>query len=163
MKEIMRNRKLVKVIKAGFAALFCGLIFAACANANGLHNQQAAEVTFEFINFPESVDGEYAIPGHFSGSGTSWEVGIDSTMIKMTAGNGVSDPVKVSNANIQFSLVKTGDSAWNRSWYQPGILEGNGSDSGVMRNFYIDGLNLSAGQITVVLDGSVSPVTPIEK
>ncbi len=159
----MKNTKYKNLFKFFFAALISIVLFAACADANGLHNQQAAEVTFEFINFPESVDGDYAIPGHYSGSGTSWEVGIENVMIKMTAGNGVSDPVMVSNANIQFSLVKAGDTAWNRSWYQPGILEGNGSDSGVMRNFYIDGLNLSAGQITVIVDGSVSPVTPIEK
>lgn len=122
-----------------------------CADVNGLHNQEAAMVTFVFKNFPETVDGEYAIPGNFN----NWD-NTQST-IKLTAGNGSSTPIVISVSNIQFSLVKVND--WTRSWYP--AVAGNGSDAGTMHNFYIDGLDLSAGEITLVIDGSVSPVFPV--
>lgn len=122
-----------------------------CADVNGLHNQEAAMVTFVFKNFPETVDGEYTIPGNFN----NWD-NTQST-IKLTAGNGSSTPIVISASNIQFSLVKVND--WTRSWYP--AVEGNGSDAGTMHNFYIDGLDLSAGEITLVIDGSVSPVFPV--
>lgn len=122
-----------------------------CADVNGLHNQEAAMVTFVFKNFPETVDGEYSIPGNFN----NWD-NTQST-IKLTAGNGSSTPIVISVSNIQFSLVKVND--WNRVWYP--AVEGNGSDQGQMRNFYIDGLDLSAGEITLVIDGSAAVATPV--
>lgn len=153
----------MKLIKNLIYLFAISLLFASCPNPLGLHNQQAAQVVFVFQNFPESVDGDYSIPGHFSGSGDSWEVGIDETTIKMSKGFGESSPITCSNANIQFSLVKTGDAAWNRAWYQAGVFEGNGADKGKFYNFYIDGINLSAGEIRIILDGSVSPVVPVEE
>lgn len=152
-------KKIIPIFVVFFALFF----FVACPNPLGLHNQQAAQVVFVFQNFPEDVDGDYAIPGHFTGSGNAWEVGIDTTMIKMTKGNGESDPITCSNANIQFSLVKTGDAAWNRGWYKAGVLEGNGADKGKYYNFYIDGINLAAGEIRILVDGSISPVVPVEE
>ena len=122
-----------------------------CADVNGLHNQEAAMVTFVFKNFPETVDGEYTIPGNFN----NWD-NTQST-IKLTAGNGSSTPIVISASNIQFSLVKVND--WNRVWYP--AVEGNGSDAGTMHNFYIDGLDLSAGEITLVIDGSAAVATPV--
>lgn len=144
--------------------IFC-LTFTGCPDANNLHNQMAAKVVVVFQNFPEDVDGEYAVPGHFCGAGDSWEVDVSNTCVKMSKGNGTSDPITCSNANIQFSLVKTGDTAWNRGWYKAGIREGNGVDgsNGKMTNFYIDGLDLSKGEITLIVDGSENPVTPVEK
>ena len=122
-----------------------------CADVNGLHNQEAAMVTFVFKNFPETVDGEYTIPGNFN----NWDN--TKSTIKLTAENGSSTPIVISVSNIQFSLVKVND--WTRSWYP--AVEGNGSDAGTMHNFYIDGLDLSAGEITLVIDGSISPVFPV--
>lgn len=122
-----------------------------CADVNGLHNQEAAMVTFVFKNFPENVDGEYAIPGNFN----NWDH--TQSTIKLTAGNGSSTPIVISVSNIQFSLVPVNE--WTRVWYP--AVEGNGSDQGKMHNFYIDGLDLSAGEITLVIDGSVSPVFPV--
>lgn len=122
-----------------------------CADVNGLHNQEAAMVTFVFKNFPETVDGEYTIHGNFN----NWDN--TKSTIKLTAGNGSSTPIVISVSNIQFSLVKVND--WTRSWYP--AVEGNGSDAGTMHNFYIDGLDLSAGEITLVIDGSISPVFPV--
>lgn len=122
-----------------------------CADVNGLHNQEAAMVTFVFKNFPETVDGEYTIPGNFN----NWDN--TKSTIKLTAGNGSSTPIVISVSNIQFSLVKVKD--WERIWYP--AVEGNGSDAGTMHNFYIDGLDLSAGEITLVIDGSISPVFPV--
>ena len=100
------------------------------------------------------MDGEYTIPGNFN----NWD-NTQST-IKLTAGNGSSTPIVISASNIQFSLVKVND--WNRVWYP--AVEGNGSDpsaAGKMHNFYIDGLDLSAGEITLVIDGSAAVATPV--
>ena len=131
------------------ACLVFGLV--GCADVNGLHNQEAAEVTFVFKNMGEDISGEYSIPGNFN----NWDNTVAT--VKLDGGNGSSTPLVISVSNIQFSLVKVND--WGRSWYP--AVQGNGSDAGTMHNFYIDGLDLSAGEITLVIDGSAAVATPV--
>lgn len=139
-----------------FGLLMAGLIAAlsGCADANGLHNQEAALVTFEFINFPESIDGDYSIPGNFD----SWDNA--TTDVVMSKGSGTSSAIAIGQSNIQFTLVET--DSWDRKWFNVGYA-GNGADgSSGMRNFYIDGLDLSAGELTIVIDASsVTNITPV--
>jgi len=125
-----------------------------CADADGLHNQSALLVTFEFTGFGET-EGTFAIPGNFD----NWDNTTSDITLKKGEGTSVQMPITVSN--IQFSLVPV--NAWNRPWYVKGTLEGNGSDAGEMRNFYIDGLDLNAGEITLVIDGSSGTATPVVK
>ncbi len=129
----------------------CITLLTGCADVNGLHNQMAVDVTFIFKNFPENVSGNYTIPGNFN----NWDN--TKTTITMKNGSGTSVPITIAEKNIQFSLVKTGD--WLRGWYPE--VKGNGSDSGVMRNFYIDDLDLTSGEITLMIDGSKSTATPV--
>ncbi len=132
--------------------IMTSLIFISCADVNGLHNQQAANVTFRFVNFGDDIEGNFAIPGNFD----NWD---NTTVdVSLTKGRGTSVKIPVTESNIQFTLVPTG--SWNRPWYSKGLLEGNGSDSGKMRNFYIDGLDLDSGDITVLIDASSGIAVP---
>ena len=83
----------------------------------------------------------------------------------MKEGNGTSSTITISKANIEFTLIQTGDAGWLRPWYSKGVLEGNGVDRGTAgnpyQNFYIDGLDLNAGEITLVIDGSDVTATPL--
>lgn len=134
------------------------LLISACADANGLHNQTAAKITFVFKNFG-SISGDYTIPGNFN----SWDN--SKSLINMKDGNGQSEPITISNVNIEFTLIQTGDSGWLRPWYSAGVLEGNGVDRGTAgnpyQNFYIDALDLNAGEITLIIDGSDLIATPV--
>jgi len=135
------------------SALIAGIMtLSSCANADGLHNQMAAEVTFEFVNFPESVNGEYAIPGNFN----DWDN--TKTVISMKNGNGTSQALTIAEPNIQFTLVKNGE--WLRAW--DSAVKGNGYDAsqGSYHNFYIDALDLTSGEIVLVIDGSDETAEP---
>ncbi|MCR4733913.1 MAG: hypothetical protein K5829_02765 [Treponema sp.] len=153
----MKNKKLSFKILIVTVILTAGFLLSACADANGLHNQTAAEVTFVFKNFA-SISGDYTIPGNFN----DWDN--SESLVTMEDGNGTSKPITISKTNIEFSLIQTGDSGWLRPWYTAGVLEGNGVDRGTAgnpyQNFYIDGLDLNAGEITLVMDGSNITVTP---
>ncbi len=142
---------MMKKMKSILLLLACTLLLAGCADVNGLHNQMATEVTFVFKNFPDTVSGQYTIPGNFN----NWDN--TQTTITMKKGNGTSEPILIAEKSIQFTLVKTGE--WLRGWYPE--VTGNGSDAGVMRNFYIDNLDLTAGEIVLVIDGSAATATPV--
>ncbi|MBQ4379146.1 MAG: hypothetical protein II821_08140 [Treponema sp.] len=154
----IKNEKLKIVLLLLFAAVCFG--FSSCADAGGLHDQKALMVTFEFTGFGDNISGSYSLPGNFSGNDADgWDnTGSDVTMKK---GEGISNPIAVTCANIQFSLCPTGE--WTRPWYSKGVLEGNGSDAGTMWNFYIDGLDLNAGEVTLLIDASSGVATPVEK
>ena len=64
-------------------------LFLSCANANGLHNQTAADVTFVFKNFAD-ISGDYTIPGNFN----DWDY--SKSLITMKNGNGTSSPITIS-------------------------------------------------------------------
>ena len=152
MKEKIKKALTVLIL------ISAALLISACADANGLHNQTAAKITFVFKNFG-SISGDYTIPGNFN----SWDN--SKSMINMKDGNGQSEPITISNVNIEFTLIQTGDSGWLRPWYSAGVLEGNGVDRGTAgnpyQNFYIDALDLNAGEITLIIDGSDLIATPV--
>ena len=152
MKEKIKKALTVLIL------ISAALLISACADANGLHNQTAAKITFVFKNFG-SISGDYTIPGNFN----SWDN--SKSLINMKDGNGQSEPITISNLNIEFTLIQTGDSGWLRPWYSAGVLEGNGVDRGTAgnpyQNFYIDALDLNAGEITLIIDGSDLIATPV--
>lgn len=136
----------------------CAVLLASCADENGLHNLDTrAKVTFVFENMGESVNGNYAIPGNFDNSG-DWEKlgGVEPVDVKLVKGAGTSNPITISAANIQFTLVKTGDDSWSRDWFP--AIQGNSPDGGNgMRNFYIDGV--PEGEVTVRITGDATEST----
>ena len=152
MKEKIKKALTVLIL------ISAALLISACADANGLHNQTAAKITFVFKNFG-NISGDYTIPGNFN----SWDN--SKSLINMKDGNGQSEPITISNVNIEFTLIQTGDSGWLRPWYSAGVLEGNGVDRGTAgnpyQNFYIDALDLNAGEITLIIDGSDLIATPV--
>jgi len=135
-----------------FAALVtaAGLSFTGCPDVNGLHNQQAATLTIVFTNFPDSVTGDYSIPGDFNGD-EDWENGIDNIDIVMKNGEGTSNQFSVTASWVKFSLVKTNDTSWLRGWASE--VSGNAADNGKYVNFWSD-VDLTAGEITLTVDGS---------
>ena len=135
-------------------SLFTVFALGSCADENGLHDQNALMVTFEFTGFGE-ISGDYSIPGNFDGSGAWDNTNVD---VVMKDGGGTSNKIAVTSSNIQFSLSPVNE--WTRPWYQKGVLEGNGSDGGTMQNFYIDGLDLNAGEITLIIDASSGTAVP---
>ena len=151
------KRKLIKnfCLVSFLAAI---VMLSSCANPNGLHNQTAAKVTFVFKNFG-TISGDYTIPGNFN----DWDY--SKTLVTMKDGNGTSEAITVSDSNIEFTLILTNDSSWLRLWYSAGELEGNGVDRGTAgnpyQNFYFDGLDLNAGEITLVIDGANVTATPV--
>ena len=88
MENIKKNNRIRKNILPVWGtslllalALIFAVVFTACADANGLHNQTAADVTFVFKNFG-SISGDYTIPGNFN----NWDN--SKSMISMKDGNG---------------------------------------------------------------------------
>ena len=151
----MTVKNKIGALCAAMLVFTASVLFTGCPDANGLHNQSALMVTFEFTGFGDDISGSYSIPGNFD----NWDNTIaDVTLAK---GAGTSDPIAVSESNIQFSLCPVGE--WTRPWYVKGSVEGNGSDSGVMRNFYIDGLDLDAGEVTLLIDASSGTAVPTVK
>ena len=151
-------KKIRKLISALLLLLCAAFTLTSCADAEGLHNQTAAKITFEFRNFAD-ISGDYTIPGNFN----DWDN--SKSLITMKDGNGTSEAITVSNVNIEFTLIQTGDSGWLRPWYTAGVLEGNGVDRGTagnpFQNFYINALDLNAGEITLIIDGADVVATPI--
>lgn len=150
-------KKIRKLISALLLLLCVAFTLTSCADAEGLHNQTAAKITFEFRNFAD-ISGDYTIPGNFN----DWDN--SKSLITMKDGNGISEAITVSNVNIEFTLIQTGDSGWLRPWYTAGVLEGNGVDRGTagnpFQNFYINALDLNAGEITLIIDGADVVATP---
>lgn len=150
-------KKIRKLISALLLLLCVAFTLTSCADAEGLHNQTAAKITFEFRNFAD-ISGDYTIPGNFN----DWDN--SKSLITMKDGNGTSEAITVSNVNIEFTLIQTGDSGWLRPWYTAGVLEGNAVDRGTagnpFQNFYINALDLNAGEITLIIDGADVVATP---
>lgn len=153
-------KKIRKLISALLLLVCVAFTLTSCADAEGLHNQTAAKITFEFRNFAD-ISGDYTIPGNFN----DWDN--SKSLITMKDGNGTSEAITVSNVNIEFTLIQTGDSGWLRPWYTAGVLEGNGVDRGTagnpFQNFYINALDLNAGEITLIIDGADVVATPLVK
>ena len=153
-------KKIRKLISALLLLLCVAFTLTSCADAEGLHNQTAAKITFEFRNFAD-ISGDYTIPGNFN----DWDN--SKSLITMKDGNGTSEAITVSNVNIEFTLIQTGDSGWLRPWYTAGVLEGNGVDRGTagnpFQNFYINALDLNAGEIILIIDGADVVATPLVK
>ena len=151
-------KKIRKLISALLLLLCAAFTLTSCADGEGLHNQTAAKITFEFRNFAD-ISGDYTIPGNFN----DWDN--SKSLITMKDGNGTSEAITVSNVNIEFTLIQTGDSGWLRPWYTAGVLEGNGVDRGTagnpFQNFYINALDLNAGEITLIIDGADVVATPL--
>ena len=147
-----------KILFSLVASLFLALSLSSCADEDGLHDQNALLVTFEFVGFGDGVSGSYSVPGNFDGT-DSWDN--TNADVSLKKGEGTSTQIAVTISNIQFSLVPVGE--WTRPWYVKGEVEGNGSDKDTMRNFYIDGLDLNAGEVTILVDASSGTATPVVK
>lgn len=149
------------IIKGFLIATFCalGLCLASCADADGLHNQNALQATFKFINFEDALaDGSYSIAGDFNGD-NAWEIDNSESNITIKNGTGTSSEVfSITSTWIKCSLIKTGDSAWGRPWYP--TIKGNAADEGTAgnpyQNFYLGGIDVNAGEAVIVIDGSKS-------
>lgn len=136
-------------------SIFCAALFFSCADANGLHDQNALVVTFKVVNFGSGVNGSFAIAGDFNGDET-WEVDNSAAVISLKGGDGVaSQTYPVTSTWIKFTVCAAGDSAWSRAAWFPAV-KGNAAEGDNYWNFYIGDLDLSAGEATIVIDGSKS-------
>ncbi len=136
-------------------AMFAMMLSLSMMDENGLHDQNALLVTMKFTGFG-SVSGNYSIPGNFDGTGSWDNTNVD---VVLKDGEGTSNQIAVTVSNIQFSLCPVNE--WTRPWYVEGSVEGNASDGGTMHNFYIDGLDLGAGEVTLVIDASSGTAVPV--
>lgn len=149
----MKNKSFITVIFLIGISIFASCFFSSCADAAGLHDQNALMLTFEFTGFPSSADGDYCLAGDFNGD-TEWERGADSITVHLSGGSGVcSEKIPVTSTWINFTLC---DTSWSRAWFP--AVQGNSVDgkSGNYFNFYADNLDLSLNEATVVIDGSQS-------
>lgn len=161
MRRISFIKNKMAALSLALCSLFVSALLTACPSADGLHNQPALMVTMEFTGFG-NTSGDYSIPGSFDGISDPWTRGMNNVDVVMKNGEGTTiNPIPVTASNIQFSLVPTGE--WTRPWNTELGLEGNGSDKGVMHNFYIDDLDLNAGEITLLIDASSGIATPTVK
>ena len=123
-----------------------------CADVNGLHNQEAATLTFVFTNFPIS-DGSYSIPGDYN----NWDNTSNAVTIK--GGEGTSSTVTVTSSSVEFTLVKKDD--WLRPWSKKdgGTIDGAGKEGAdYNRNFLAEGITLGSS-VKVTIDGSTDTAT----
>lgn len=151
-KGKIKIEKFWKIFLLPAAGLLLLLSLASCADVNGLHNQEAATVTFVFTNFPVE-DGAYSIPGDHN----SWDNSSDNVTIKN--GEGTSSSVKVKTSSIEFTLVKKDN--WLRPWAKKdgGKIDGAGkTGADYYRNFLAEGLMLGS-DITITVDGSTDTAT----
>ena len=154
MRKITFIKDRIAPLCLALCALTVSALFTGCPSADGLHNQQALMVTFEFTGFGDFT-ADCAVPGNFDGSNGWVNTNLDVAIKK---GEGTTlNPVPVTISNIQFSLVPVNE--WSRPWYKEGELEGNATDKGVMHNFYINDLDLNAGEMTIVVDASSGTAT----
>ncbi|MBQ6056296.1 MAG: hypothetical protein IJL34_01355 [Treponema sp.] len=141
-------------IKALFIAAVCSAVFfvAGCADANGLHNQEAATVVFEFTDFP-AADGVYAIPGEHN----SWDNTV--SLVTLKDGSGTSSSVKITSTSLEFSLTKV--DSWLRLWSKKdgGSINGAGREGAdYYRNFLAEGIELGS-DVKIIIDGSTETAT----
>jgi len=142
-----------KIVIIIFGILTCSLFFAVnftgCADADGLHNQEASNVIFAFKNFTAAADGSYSIPGNYN----DWNNA--SAMLTLKSGEGTTAAQTVTNSFVKFTLVQP--NSWTRAWYP--TVKGNSIDetSNTYVNFYAD-ITLGT-DVTITIDGSTSPAT----
>ncbi len=142
------------ILKLSAALLFAAfsLIATGCPNANGLHNQEAATVSFVFTNFPAD-DGSYSIPGDYN----DWDNTTKNITIK--DGEGKSETVSVTTTSVEFSLVKA--KSWLRTWSKRdgGTIYGAGREgTDYYVNFLAEGITLGS-EVTITIDGSTETAT----
>ncbi len=144
-----------KNILAILSALICGagiFCLTGCPDANGLHNQEAATVSFVFTNFPID-DGNYSIPGEFN----DWDNTVENITIK--DGEGSYEGVKITTTSAEFSLVKANN--WLRPWSvrDGGTIYGAGREgTDYYVNFLAEGITLGS-ELTITIDGSTETAT----
>ena len=147
--ESFRGKNLFVLGLLSFMMIF-GLF--SCADADGLHNQEAATVTFVFTNFPVE-DGSYSIPGEHN----NWDNTSESVTIK--GGEGTSSSVTVTSSSIEFTLVKKDN--WLRPWSKKdgGTINGAGKEGAdYYRNFLAEGITLGS-PVKITIDGSTDTAT----
>ena len=145
-----------KILSFGVVLSFM-MIFGlfSCADADGLHNQEAATVTFVFTNFPVE-DGSYSIPGEHN----NWDNTSESVTIK--GGEGTSSSVTVTSSSIEFTLVKKDN--WLRPWSKKDgtrddTINGAGREGAdYYKNFLAEGITLGS-PVKVTIDGSTDTAT----
>ena len=135
-----------------FVPLFISLIsifaFASCADADGLHDQMALMVTFSFSGLGDSASGEYYVRGEFE----DWK-GSTTYSVSLSKGEGsTTTKAPVTKTAMKFTLCKN-DTKWSRPWYVASEVEGNQADENTSGtpywNFYIENLDLNAGEVTI--------------
>ncbi|HOJ99739.1 MAG TPA: hypothetical protein PLW34_09265 [Termitinemataceae bacterium] len=144
--------KLRKLWKWELTLFFLGgvlFLFSSCADPLGLHNQEAAKVTFVIKNF-SNLSGSYAIPGDFN----NWDN--STSVITLKDGKGTSSVLAITRSAIKCTVVPVG--SWTRPWYP--ATQGNAIDEtqNVYHNFYISGITLG-DEVTITIDGSTAPAT----
>ena len=154
-KMKIENGKLKKnMLLALMATLFLAIGLSSCADADGLHNQEAATITFVFTNFPVA-DGSYAIPGDYSSP--TWDNTVELVTIKN--GEGTSSAVTCTATSTEFSLTKK--DSWLRPWSKTdgGSINGAGREGAdYYRNFLAEGIPLGS-EVTITIDGSTETAT----
>ena len=122
---------------------FClAMTLTSCADEDGLHDQNALVVKFEISGLGDDVSGSYFVTGEFDG----WKQNYPVTLSK---GAGSVEGIPLTITSMKFSVC---DKNWGRAWYP--TLEGNQADensSGKYWNFYIEGLELGAGDATIAI------------
>lgn len=150
---MMNPRRLLSGALALGAVLALALpMLASCADPLGLHNQEAARVTFVLTDVP-ATDGSWSLPGDYQS--TAWDN--TESLVTLSGGSGTSAEVMVTDTTITFTLVPEG--AWTRSWYP--TMKGNSWDynsGGKQWNFQATGIPLGQ-DVTITIDGSTSPAT----
>lgn len=145
-----------------FVVAFC---LCGCADANGLHNQQASQITIKFINFEMAADGEYSVPGGFV-SKDDWNLSdhvYTDAMLTIKDGEGTTTVTQTCILReFDFTLVPVG--SWLRPWFP--AVSGNASDPTNGNKYWNFGVwATSCGAVTlgipatIIVDGSTSPAT----
>jgi hypothetical protein len=157
-------RKLIRIASALICVFMLGFFATGCADANGLHNQEASYITIKFTNFKAAKDGTYSVPGGFINK-DDWsrsDYVYTDTMITLKEGEGTTTVVqKCILKEFDFSLVSVG--SWQRSWYP--TVKGNAYDPSTSKywNFGVWASGCGAVTLgvdaTIIVDGSTSPAT----
>ena len=159
MRKITFIKDMIAPLCLALCALTVSALFTGCPSADGLHNQPALMVKFEFTGFG-NISGNYSIPGSFDGDANNWTKKIADVDVVMKDGSGISNPIPVISTWIEFSLCPTGGD-WERPWHTEDGIDGNAVDrnSGIKQNIYYTGLNLTAGEVTLLVDASSGTAT----
>lgn len=142
----MKNENGKLKIFSLLALLFLAIGLVSCADEDGLHDQSALQVTFEVTGLGDDVNGTYCVTGVFDDWSRDYP-------ITLTKGEGKSEQIPISISSFKFTVCDKTDSNWTRAWYP--TYEGNQADENTSgnpyHNFYIENLDLDAGEITIVI------------